>query len=149
MIPQVFLKSAYNYDRDVESLHTGTVNNEESMTQQSFAEEVDINTIVRRFGITGTMPQNLSPPTYELFTDIIDYHSAMNAVVAARETFDALPAAVRARFQNDPGAFVDFCMDEKNLDEMRKMGLAVAKAVDDNAAEPAAVAAKSESGDVT
>ena len=36
-----------------------------------------------------------------------------------------MPADVRARFNNDPALFVDFCSDEANLDEMRKLGLAV------------------------
>ena len=49
----------------------------------------------------------------------------MNMIARAHESFDALPADVRARFGNDPGAFVEFCSDEKNLPAMREMGLAV------------------------
>jgi len=37
----------------------------------------------------------------------------------------ALDARTRERFDNDPGAFVDFCLDPSNLEELRKMGLAM------------------------
>lgn len=126
------LRSAYNYDRESVSFGHGTDFSEsEDMAQQSFKEECDINTIVRRFGVTGAMMQNVSPPTYQTFDGIFDYHTAMNAIAKARESFDAMSADVRARFKNDPQEFVKFCSDEKNLDEMRKMGLAVpAKSVD-------------------
>lgn len=134
---KVFVRSVYNYDRDEVSRETGTLNNVESLAQQSFKDECDINTIVKRFGLTGQMPVNVRPPTYQDFGDaVFDYATAMNAVAAARESFDRMPASVREKFGNDPQAFVEFCSDEKNIDEMRKLGLAVPAKVLDNVPAP-------------
>lgn len=130
-----FLRSAYNYDRDSVSTETGLKCEDESLTKQSFAEECDINTIVRRFGVDGILPQNVRMPTYDDFTMVTDFKSAMDAVAKARESFDAMPAAVRAKFQNDPAAFVDFCSDDKNLDEAVKLGLVREKDAADLEAE--------------
>ena len=47
----------------------------------------------------------------------------MNAVIAANNSFAAMPAEIRARFNNDAGAFVDFCADANNRDEAIKLGL--------------------------
>lgn len=120
-----FVRDAYNYDTDEVSRDTGLFCPEETKTIQSQAEDADINVIVRRFGVTGVMPGGVIPPTYGDFTGVFDYQSAQNAVIQAREAFLRVPAEIRKRFDNDPQAFVDFCSDEKNLDEMRKMGLAV------------------------
>lgn len=124
-----FLRTAYNYDRNEASDESGLSCPEPTLAQQNFAEEVDINTIVKRFGITGELPANVRMPTYGDFTQTIDYHTAMNAIRAADESFYAMPANIRARFDNNPAKFVDFCSDEANRAEAEKMGLAVPKAV--------------------
>lgn len=98
-----------------------------SLTQQSAKEDADINTIVRRFGITGSMPVGLVPPTFQDFEDVFDYQSALHVVMDAQDRFMAMPAEVRARFGNDPQRFVEFASDSKNLDAMIEMGLAPKK----------------------
>lgn len=120
----VFLRTAYNYDMTKVSNETGLVcDPEEGMTQQQFAEEADINTIVRRFGLTGQLPDNVKVPQYGDFTGIGDYKDAMNAVRAADESFMALPAAVRAEFMNDPQRLLEFVSDEKNREKAKELGL--------------------------
>lgn len=118
-----FIRSAYNYDRDEASNDSGLFCPEPTRAQQSFAEECDINTIVRRFHIGGELPVGVRMPTYGDFEGVFDFHSAMNAVAAARESFDRMPAEVRSRFENDPAKFVAFCSDEGNRDEAIKLGL--------------------------
>lgn len=98
-------------------------------TQQCFAEEVDINTIVRRFGVTGKLPESTRAPTYGDFTEVGDFRSAMNAVRMATESFMAMPAEVRAEFGNDTQRFVEFCSDERNFDRMGALGLVSPEAV--------------------
>ena len=122
---KVFIRTPYNYDRDAASDESGAFNDEESMTDQQFAEEADINTIAQRFGLFGEVPQGVRAPVFGDFSEVVDYHTAMNAVAAANEAFEEMPAAVRARFNNDPGAFVEFCSDEKNRGEAEKLGLLV------------------------
>lgn len=118
-----FLRTAYNYDMNAAGDESGLECKDPTLTKQSFAEEVDINTIVKRFKLTGELPKDIRLPTYEDFTGVFDFHSAMNAVAQAREAFDKMPANVRTRFNNDPGAFVDFTADRNNLAEARTLGL--------------------------
>ncbi|AXH75591.1 MAG: internal scaffolding protein [Microviridae sp.] len=106
-------------------------------TKQSFKEEVDINTIVRRFGLSGVLPAVVNPPMYGDFGGVFDYQTAMNAVVGARESFMSLPAGVRSRFHNDPQELLAFLGDEGNKAEAIKLGL-----VDDKEAARAAAEAK-------
>jgi len=96
------------------------------LTVQASKEEADINTIVKRFGLTGQVPTNVRIPLEMDFSEnVFDFRSAMNMVVAAEEAFLAMPADVRARFGNDPHAFVQFASDPENLAEARKLGLAL------------------------
>lgn len=120
---KVFVRSAYNYDMDVATLETAVHFPEETIAKQSFAEEVDINTIVKRFGLTGQLPSNIRMPSYGDFTQVTDFHDAMDAIVQAQEAFYAMPANVRARFHNSAGEFVDFCSDPDNQAEAEKLGL--------------------------
>lgn len=123
-----FVRSAYNYDRDLASDESGLRCEDVSLAKQSFAEECDINTIVRRFGVTGELPTNVRMPTYGDFSTVVDFQSAMNAIASANESFDAMPAEVRSRFHNDAGEFVDFCSREENRAEAIKLGLVLPKA---------------------
>lgn len=122
-----FMRSAYNYDTNQASDEAGLKCEDKSLARQEFAEEVDINTIVHRFGLDGQMPENIRMPTSGDFTNIPDFQSAMNALRAAQESFDAMPARVRARFHNDPAEFVAFCDDENNRTEAIRMGLVTEK----------------------
>lgn len=118
------LKMAYDsFDQD--SLDTGLECKDDSLAIQSALEESDINTIVRRFGLTGQLPSEVRAPQYGDFTEVTDYQTALNAVIAANDAFAQMPADVRARFDNDPGKFVDFCSDEANREEAKKLGLLV------------------------
>lgn len=121
------LRSGFNYDRDRVSLETGLRCEDPSLAKQSFADECDINTIVRRFNLTGQLPEGVHAPTYQDFEGVWDFQSAMNAVREAQESFDAMPAGIRARFHNDPQEFVEFCSMEENRAEAEKMGLVVAR----------------------
>lgn len=93
-------------------------------TDQSFAEEVDINTIVERFGLTGELPENLVMPRDGDFTNALDYQQSLNLIIQANQAFLELPAQIRARFGNNAEDFVAFASDPGNLDECRKLGLA-------------------------
>lgn len=138
-----FVRNPYNYDTNQASDDSGIDTGTEGGAKQSFAEEVDINTIVRRFGLTGQLPENIRTPEYGDFTGITDFHSAMNAVSKAREAFEELPANIRSKFQNDPGKYVDFCINPDNREELKQLGLLSAEAVArDQAAQAATEAAK-------
>lgn len=119
-----FVRSAYNYDADAASVEAGLACDPDGMvTKQSFREECDINEIVRRFGITGELPQGISMPVSGDFTAVTDFQSAMNEVIRAQEEFMLLPAEVRYRFANDPARLIAFLEDGNNRDEAIKLGI--------------------------
>ena len=67
--------------------------------------------------------ENNRIPQYGDFVDIPDFQSAMNAVIGAQRSFDALPANVRKRFANSPQALMEFMSDPENRDEAVRLGL--------------------------
>nr|QJB21029.1 MAG: internal scaffolding protein [Microvirus sp.] len=119
-----FLRTAYNYDADGASQESGLdCSDLPSLTQQQFRDEVNINTIVERFGLTGQLPDDVKVPMQGDFTDVVDYQSALNAVIAADNAFMELPAAVREEFRNDPQRLMDFVADEKNRARAEELGI--------------------------
>jgi phage internal scaffolding protein len=118
-----FLRTPFNYDRDAASDESGLACADPTLAQQQFRDEADINTILERFGRTGEVIVPVRPPEFGDFSEVTDYHSAMNMIIEAQGAFDALPARIRKEFDNDPGRFVDFVMDENNRDKAVEMGL--------------------------
>lgn len=94
-----------------------------SKTQQNFAEDCDINTIVNRFLKNKILPPVAQTASYGDFTGISSYHDALIKVQAARDMFASLPAKVRKRFNNDPGQYLDFFKDPDNIKEAVNLGL--------------------------
>lgn len=128
---------------------------EEGRTKQADKESCDINNILKRYEKTGVLPDMIKQnPQYGDFSMAPDYQEALNIVRFAEEQFAALDAHIRLRFDNDPEKFLAFASDDKNYDEMEKMGLlkpevvkarqdaAIAKqAAEQKASEEAAAAA--------
>lgn len=133
-----FVRNPYNYDMNDAGDESALECLDKSLTKQSFLEESDINTIVRRFALTGELPSNVRAPQYGDFTGVADYHSALNAIRIAEESFYSMPAEVRLRFDNDPGKFVDFCSDDNNRQEAEKLGLVMPRATQPAPKEPEA-----------
>lgn len=124
--PPVF-RSGYNYDRDAASVASGLFCKDPSLAVQSQAEEADINTLVKRFGITDRdpIPSSIPVPWVDSEFGEFDYQSAQNEIALANQAFSALPANVRSEFGNDPGRFVSFCSNPENEKRMLALGLAV------------------------
>lgn len=83
----------------------------ESMVQQHFKDEVDINTVVRRYGITAGMPFGPDGGMYGDFTGIVDYDSAVALIKDTEDRFHRIPAEIREKFNNNPGLLVKFAQD--------------------------------------
>lgn len=98
----------------------------ESLTKQCFKGEVDINTIIARANRTGLLvdPSSIDFSRVGKFDDCGgDFQAIQNRIAESKTLFESLPSAVRRKFRNDPVKFVEFAEDEKNCDEMVKMGL--------------------------
>jgi len=119
-----FFRTPFNHDAMEFSNECSVKDFGESLTVQSMSEDADINVIMKRYGVTGKMPEDGRVPEYQDFEDIFDFQSAQNAVIAGQRAFDAYPWELRARFSNSPQRFLEFCADPANIDEMRKLGLA-------------------------
>ena len=101
-----------------------------SLTKQSFAEECDFNFVMARYEKTGIIPHlEARLPQYTDVSSMVDYQEAHNLVISARASFDALPAAVRERFNNDPSSLIAFLGGENNRSEAEKLGLVTPKVI--------------------
>lgn len=118
-----FLRSPYNYDMNEAGNEDAIHCKDPSLAQQHMKDECDINVLVKRFVVTGEIPVMTLPPLQGDFTSAPTYQEALNLMVEANRSFMQQPAEVRARFQNDPARFVDFCSREENRDDLRRMGL--------------------------
>lgn len=125
----------FDYDVEAASREAVVLNIDPSMTVQEMSEDADINVVMERFGRTGVMPSTVVLPTYDDFSNVVDYQSALNALIDAGQKFMELPAQLRAKFDNDPQKYLEFCSDEKNADEMEKLGLLSVDAVKRRGAE--------------
>lgn len=95
-------------------------------TKQHFKNEVDINTIMRRYVKTGALPQMIRDnAAYGDFSNVPSYHEAQNIIIKAYEQFNALDVDVRKRFKNDPAEMLAFVSDPSNKEEMYELGLAI------------------------
>ncbi len=129
-IHKVFYRSPHNYDLEEAGDEASVKDFGPSLTVQSMAEDVDINVIMKRFGVTGKMPEGLRPPMYGDFDEVFDFRSANQALINARDSFMSMPADVRARFGNDPQLLMDFLSGgEENRAEARKLGLVVPEVI--------------------
>lgn len=137
----MFIRMPWSYDRRKASIESGLRCTDESRAVQSSKDECDINTIMRRFGVTGQMPKGVRMPTYADFESAVEFQSAMNAIAMANESFDSMPSEVRDRFHNNPAEFVDFVNNEANRAEAEKFGLLIPQVLDLTSGAPEPVVA--------
>ena len=98
----------------------------DTIVQQHFREECDINFIVDRFKRTGLVEHVRSiGGQFMNVVDFPDYHEALNTVAEARSRFLELPATVRERFNHDPGQMIGFLANPANREEAVELGLMV------------------------
>lgn len=113
----------------------GVTFTEPSLSQQHFKDECDINNIMAKYAKTGVWgdPNNPSTtqPMFDDFSTAEDFHSAQNFLAQAGQAFEALPAYLRKRFENDPAELLAFLDDESNREEAERLGLVQKTIVND------------------
>lgn len=118
-----FIRSAYNYDTDEASLDAGYSSDLPSLTVQADAIDADINTIVKRFGLTGQLPPARDAGQFGDFSEVTDFQSAMNAVRAAGQAFMELPAEMREAYKNDPAQLLDALQNPSERARLQQLGV--------------------------
>ncbi len=97
----------------------------ESMTDQQYKAESDINEILRRYNCGLGLPPSRGAGRFADVSECGDYASMLDKVLQANKQFEALPSDVRSRFGNSPAMFYEFVSNPSNLEELCKLGLAV------------------------
>lgn len=100
------------------------VNDKPSLTWQHCKDECDIMHIVKKPNL-GINPFNVPDrkPLQGDFSTALDFQSAQNLIVQAKEQFASMPSSIRDRFGNDPAKMLSFVEDPKNLDECIRLGI--------------------------
>jgi len=118
-----FVRSRFNYDRDLASLRSGvSFAGSEDMAQQQFKDECDINVLMRRYQEEGVPPPtNPNQPQWGDFS-AYDFQEAMNTVIEAQQLFSELPSHLRNRFANDPVQLLEWVHNPSNAAEAVELG---------------------------
>ena len=97
----------------------------ESLTQQHFQEETEINNILRSHDRNGVIQHiHKGNAIYADFSEITDLSDALHQIKEAQAEFLNIPSKIREKFQNDAGQFFKFASDPDNKDQLVEMGLA-------------------------
>lgn len=98
------LRTPYNYDRDEVSKNTALISDSETLTQQNFRDETDLNIMIRKYGVLPVSEVNWK----EFDATVIpqDYQQLQNMLREADQAFMDLPAEVRKAADNDPQKFL-------------------------------------------
>lgn len=126
-----FFKTPHNHDTTAEAKSSALICHDPSKTQQQFAKDSDINEILAKFMRSGELPVT-GPANYQNNEQEFDLMDQMVTGYDVDQAWNALPTAVRA-ILGTPKKFVDYvdhCMQVGDLDPLRELGLAKAKALE-------------------
>lgn len=117
------------YDADADAIERANTDidcsHEESLTQQHFTQDADINVLAKRFGMEkGPIPVIIPDPNaYGDFSNAPTLREALETIRAVDEEFMKLDPRIRRRFDNSPAKFWDFVHDPESRDEGIKLGI--------------------------
>lgn len=107
-----------------QTLRVATLNEEKTMTQQQFKDDVNVNNIIKRYREGRPITHlNNRQGAYADLSNAKDYHESLNTIRLAGEAFDSLPANIRDRFHNDPAELLEFIHNPSNFDEAVQLGI--------------------------
>lgn len=114
--------------RENGSKRVQTIFEEESLAQQQFKDQCDVNVIMNKYK-KGKPITHLNTKTgvYADLLEIPDYQQALHTIKSAQDAFMDLPAQVRAQHGNDPQQLINWLSNPSNDDEAVKLGLKVKK----------------------
>jgi len=95
---------------------------DEVLTDQSQAQQCDINLIVARYQKTGQLPP-FREGAYLDVSEFSDYQESLNRAHALEEYFGSLPAKMRERYGNSPALFLHGIQTPEGYDDAVELGL--------------------------
>lgn len=96
-------------------------------TKQSFKDACDINKILKKAQVTGTVSHLAKHgPQYADFANF-DFFETQLKIAQGKSIFEALPSEVRREFDQDPGAFFEYVNDPANVDRLAELLPGIAK----------------------
>lgn len=144
-MPPINWRTGYDDALEIEARDNTVIHfNDVSLTQQHFAKDANLNTIMKRFGVTDGAfpPAALDPRFFGDFTDAIDFREHLDRVRNAVDRFNALPADLRSQFNNDPILLHDWVTDPANANDAVELGLLAKKPAVDRRPQQVQDAAK-------
>lgn len=122
--PRFNWRHQYDESRDIKEGDIAALEcKDESLTQQSFAKDADLNVIAKRFGINEIPVGPLDPALFRDTSNDPDLRTILEHRHAAREAFAALPAKLQKRFHYNPAELWNFVTDPENAEESERLGL--------------------------
>lgn len=116
------------YDSDAASLDSAVdFSSDAGLTQQHMAPATEIDSIMGRYYASGEMPRAKQLAEYGDFDDSMDLQDMLYQLSRGQQAFSQVPSGIRAKFENNPGIFLDWIHDEANYDEAAGLGLVPAR----------------------
>lgn len=107
----------------VADLETGELLREPSMTDQSYRNEVNVNSIMKKYFKDRDASIFRGPGSFIDLTTVTDLQGAFARVAAAEDAFMQLPSEIRTSLDNDPRNLESYLANPKNFDDAVKYGL--------------------------
>lgn len=106
-----------------------TVREDELRTKQSFKDSCDINKMLKKAQVTGSIAhlQKYEEAVYGEFDGEFTLLEAHERIARANEIFADLPSEVRSEFNNNALEFVTFAGDPANAGQLEKLLPAIAE----------------------
>ena len=94
---------------------------DDGRTKQSFKDSTDINKILKKAQLAGTVSHLVAHGgEYGDFSNF-DFFEAQNLLARAKTIFEELPSEVRKDFEHDPSKFFAFVNDPENADKLSEL----------------------------
>lgn len=97
----------------------------DSLTQQHFKDECEIENVIRKHDSTGLISHiTRGKAQYGDYSEVNEYREALDLINNADESFNGLPSEIRKIFGNNAGDFFEFATNPDNAEKMVELGLA-------------------------
>ncbi len=113
------------YSKEVRVPSHGITFTEESKTLQSEYESTTIDWYLKRYSATGVDPfaNRIVDARFGDFSNYESFLTAQTKLAQVRQGFDNLPSEIRAKFNNNINAFMEFVTNPENEAELVSLGL--------------------------